>query len=263
MNRNDWLPELRSLFEQSTEVDWGSHMAELNQRLGLQGPDGFRSSFAGLPPIWFNGDIESIEPRDWTLVISLNHQLPSGKEEVSKDTFWDFCRTHNTRYWYPRFFRPLVRVAATARGQAVLSESQYATRQMVFVELCPYASQRFVLDPKVVQTLVKDDLGFRLAARVTSLLMGNAAPALVLLNGSRTIENFEVVYAEALREWTTESYPSVDAHGRTRWHKQGFLDTALGMRPVAGFPFLRTMSSANSNAEISQLGSRLHAFLNR
>ena len=256
-----WLTELRDIFEKSKSVDWENHTRQLNFRLGLSGDDALCPSFQGLPPFWFNGDVEALRPGEWTLVMSLNHQLPGGQEEVSRETMWEFCRTHNTRYWYTRFFRPLVTLASTALDHDVANEQEYASNQMVFVELCPYASPRFQLTPDQVAELADTDLGCRMEARIAQLLLAEAEPALVLLNGSHTISSFETIHCGELKGWEQRSYPSVQAHGRMRWHKHGFIATPAGRRPVVGFPFLRTMSTANSNAEIRQLGLLAREFI--
>ncbi len=172
---------------------------------------------------------------------------------------WNFCRTHNRDYWYTRFFRPLVMLASTALGESIEPDAQpeYATSRMLFVELCPYASSQFQLGPEQVAALSKSDIGFKTAARVIDLLLAQAAPALILLNGRSTLDTFEALYAPRLQRWQEIRYPSVTKETRFLWHRQGFLDG----NPVLGFPFLRKPRTHNSNAEILQLGTLAREFM--
>ena len=91
----------------------------------------------------FNGDVEGLADAPWTLVVSLNHQMGEYPNPPTAGNYWEFCRLHNQNHWYAGFFRPLVRVAATYLGKTVAAdeEPEFASRRMVFVELCPYASQ--------------------------------------------------------------------------------------------------------------------------
>ena len=97
---------------------------------------------------------------------------------------------------------------------------------------------------------------------MTRVLLEEAAPALVLVNGKRTVEDFEAIHRDRLR-WERQRYPSVDDPGKTLWHLEGTIRTPGGAVPVAGFPFLQSMAAHNSDAEIAQLGERLHAFVGR
>ena len=58
-----------------SRVDWESHLASLNESLGLSKEGRFAVSIPGLPPFWFNGDVEGLADAPWTLVVSLNHQM--------------------------------------------------------------------------------------------------------------------------------------------------------------------------------------------
>ena len=145
MSDAGWSDRLRQIFDESFQVDWESHLASLNERLGLGEESRFAVSIPGLPPFWFNGDVEGLADAPWTLVVSLNHQMGTYRDPPTEENYWEFCRLHNQKHWYPRFFRPLVRLAATCLGETVAAdaEPEFASRRMVFVELCPYASQRF------------------------------------------------------------------------------------------------------------------------
>jgi len=256
-----WLEELRRLHDSALSVDWKECVDALNQRPSLGGQERFQLSFENLPPLWFNGDVESLTPGHWTLVVSLNHQLDPNPPHSATE-LWDRARFHNRVHWYPRFFSPLVRVACAALDESVPEdESEYATTRMVFVELCPYASRQFSLSPEQVAELAATDPGFEVAAKVRQLLLQEAEPALVLVNGSRSVESFESVAKDQLDGWRELVYASVDSEKRRlrQWH--GLLLTSAGKIPVVGFPFLRTVRSHNSYTEIRQLGELARVFV--
>jgi len=253
-----WQARLRTIYDDAFSFDWQSHLQKLNQELGLAGEAELSTSFSGLPPIWFNGDVDALVRGSWTLVISLNHQLPGDEQPLLSGDFWDFCRTHNRDHWYAKFFRPLVRLSAAVLGEEVtrLDEKEYATKKMVYVELIPYASGQFGLSEIQVTALVANDAGCKTAAQVASLLIEEAGPCLVLVNGVAALTQFELRYGESLRNWEWQTYESP---GRIKpknlRHKHGWLSTPSGMCPVIGFPFLRSMSSHNSYAEIDRLAA--------
>lgn len=260
MKTNAWVDELRGIHQNALSIDWQAGLDELNRRLGLRDRDALTLSLPGLPPIWFNGDVEALVPDRWTLVFSLNHQVGDEGNAPSAAGLWDFCRTHNRDFWYPRFFRPLVRVASMALADEVGEEREYATTRMVFAELCPYASRRFGLKPDQIAEAATTDVGFQAAARVRDILVDQARPALVLVNGVQALKSFEAMYRPRLKDWHCVS---ADSGNRKLWHQQGLLDQPHGGVPVVGFPFLRTPRSHNSNAEIRQLGSSARQFLER
>jgi len=265
LSRQMWQADLKDLFSESMTQDWQQSVNALNELLGLRDDAALRLTFPDLPPIWFNGDVEALEPGRWTLVVSLNHQLGTYPVNPSRSTYWDFCRTHNRKYWYGRFFAPLVTVASIALGDemALGEEPEYATSRMVFVELCPYASRTFSLSSGVVADLVETDPGFQTAHRVIELLIGGAEPGLVLLNGNATIASFEAIYGKRLGLWATSTYDSASGTGRKLWHRQGYLESSGQRTPIAGFPFLRKPRTHNSNDELLQLGRILRDWVNQ
>jgi hypothetical protein len=258
-----WLSTLHSIHDDGFSRDWRSHLDKLNQDLRLEGEAALQTSFPNLPPIWFNGDLDSLAPGDWTLVISLNHQLAGKQVEPKPDEFWDYCRTHNRDHWYSRFFRPLVRLSAAVFGEDIsrLDEKEFATRRMIFVELIPYASKQFGLSDNQIAELILNDEGCKTEAEVVGLLIEGARPRLILVNGNAALAQFEISFAGKLRNWDWQTY---DSPGRIKpknlRHKQGWLETRHGRCPVIGFPFLRTMSSHNSYAEIDRLAAMAAAF---
>lgn len=254
-----WLHDLRALHDSYFSYDWDSHVRRLNRRLGLTGRNEFGLPAPTLPPAWFVGDVEALVPGKWVLVISLNQARREEDEawhrsqRYTPQTYWDHWRWLNRNYWEPRFYRPLVRLAATALGTSVgrPDESAFATDRMVFVELCPYASRQFEIADDVVRVLGSDDIGFRVATQVRRLLVDEAKPAVVLVNGAAAVHELEVLHEDDI-DWSERRYPSVAAPERTLWHKEGHW---AGKVPVVGFPFLRKPRTHNSYAEIEQLGT--------
>ena len=257
-----WLDRLRQIFDESFRVDWESRLASLNEGLGLGPESRLAVSIPDLPPFWFNGDVEGLADAPWTLVVSLNHQRGEYPNPPTAGNYWEFCRLHNQNHWYPRFFRPLVRVAATCLGETVAAdeEPEFASRRMVFVELCPYASRRFNLPTPVVEELVGSESGFQIAAQITAILIDEARPHLLLVNGASALANFHALYRPRLVEWDRRAYASASS-GRKLWHEQGILRGSAHDLPVIGFPFLRTPRTHNSYVEIDQLGTAGREFV--
>jgi len=264
-DRPGWIKRLREVQLGSFELDWESNLQRLNRKLQLPAESKFSLVVPAAPPPLFNGDLETIKPGHWALVVSLNHQLGSHDVEPSADAQWHYWRNFNRERWYPRFFRPLTQVASSALGDSVdwTNESEYAASHIIFVELCPYASQRFAVSAESIQVLVDTDEGFKLAAQVTNLLIDEAEPAIVMVNGVAAITGFESLMRRRLT-WNTCAYDSVGgaSGGKTKrlWHYEGQL---AGVRdiPAVGFPFLRTRSTHNSNLEIQQLGTVIRRFV--
>ena len=256
-----WVQSLREIHDSYFDFPWDQHLRDLNARLGLAGRDEFGLPAAGLPPAWFVGDVEVLRPGEWVLVISLNQARREEDEAWHKaqgythQSYWDHWRFLNRNWWNPRFYRPLVRLASHALDVPVdpTNESAFATTRMIFVELCPYASRQFTLNGDVLSMLAEGDLGFQLAARVRRLLIEEASPALILVNGRAALTDFEHFERDRL-SLEERRYASVSRPDRILWHREGRYETARGSAPVVGFPFLRKPSNHNSYAEIDQLG---------
>ncbi len=266
---NSWVHELRELHDSNFGFDWDSHVQALNEQLQLHGLDEFGLAAPGLPPVWFVGNVEALAPDGWVLVVSLNQARRERDgawhlaQQYTSQSYWDHWRWLNRDWWEPRFYRPLVRLASTALGVAVDSEMEFATTRMVFVELCPYASRRFQLEQEKLQALAQEDRGFELAARVRRLLIEEAAPALVMVNGVAALVDFERFHAAEVQT-RERRYPSVSRPLRELWHVEGHYRAAGGHSvPVLGFPFLRNPQTHNSYAEIEQLGVMAHALMHR
>jgi hypothetical protein len=269
-----WYRPVRAIHDEHFYDPWEEHLARLNARYGLQDDDVLLTHGPGLPPPWFNGDIESIEPGQWVLVISLNPKL-NPRDLKARDrycgqgftpaTYWDHWRRFNVNHWYPRFFSPLATLAAGALGlQLEPGEMpRFAANRMLFIELCPYGSQKFRLPRQVVGALVEQDEGFKLAAEVRRVLIERGA--LILVNGNPAVEDLEAVEGKRL-SLTHIGYDSVDTpplgkRQKRRWHKQGrYVANGLSL-PVVGFPFLKAPFRQYSNAELLQLGTHIQQFL--
>ncbi len=269
---SSWLSDLHEVHSSALEVDWESHLAALNERYGLTGDHQLSTADVGLPPAWFNGDVESIQPTQWVLVVSLNPAKPPPnfyRGELTPSTAWDFWRHHNTNWWYTRFFRPLVRLAASALGEPVppygQPERDFATKRMIFIELCPYASKKFSLDSKTIAQMDQGDIGFKLAKRVAHILLDEAHPSLVLVNGEEAVKDFNRREGERLH-WCRTNYSSSSQMTKSGdpkqlWHYEGWYQTSQGVIPIAGFKFLRKPANHNSYIEIDQLGTYLQSRL--
>jgi hypothetical protein len=267
----DWLIQLRQIHDEALKFDWESHLRTLNARYGFQGELALSTAQAGAPPAWFNGDTEAIEGTSWVLVISLNPQKPpegyyAGK--LTPATAWDFWRTHNTDWWYARFFRPLVRLAAPSIGESMPAhgypEREFATKRMVFIELCPYASRNFSLSPAILEEFVDDDVGFQIANQVRQLLIDDARPALVLVNGESAVKDFAIFGGEKL-QWGRRNYQLKTKSGGLKpiWHYEGIYQTKHGPVPVVGFKFLNKQANHNGHVEIDQLSDAICELVKR
>lgn len=256
-----WWLELRKLHDEQFVFDWRSHVKRLNSTYSFD-----FSTPDGLAPPWFNGDVEALEPGNWVLVVSLNPQLDvklqgwyaTGKFDT--DLYWHHWRTHNRRRYYPGFFRPLVMVASGALGQSVSKDEErdFATRRMCFVEICPYASATFDLTPEQVKQLVAEDVGFGVKTQVREMMIEQARPRIVLVNGNPAVDAMEAVHEEKLawEEW--EQYPAGSPEGRMLWWRRGMYRGPHRV-PVVGFPFLNKPRTARSHDDYQQLGRKINA----
>jgi hypothetical protein len=204
-----WYQEIREIHDRHFHDPWQERVDAINQRYLLSRHHMLFAPDSGVLVPWFNGNIEAVEPGRWILVISLNHYVdPVEREASGRDTgaqytsatYWDQRRAFNMNHWYRDFFGPLARVAATALGDELTKEQEaaFATNRMIFVEICPYGSQKFSLSWQAVEELLATDLGFQRAAEVNRLLIEQGRPALVMVNGLRSIDMFEHLYADAL-----------------------------------------------------------------
>lgn len=249
-------------------ADWDERVRGLNGRLGLTERDEFGLPGPGLPPPLFVGDVESLQPREWVMVISLNQARREEEEawhlaqRYTSQSYWDHWRFLNRNWWNPRFYRPLVRLASTALSAPIdrSMEANFATTRMVFVELCPYSSRQFQLDHIALERVATDDLGFQVARQARQILIELAQPALVLVNGTAALANFESLEGDSVT-LDERQYPSVGRPVHTLWHKEGVYRSAGDPVPVVGFPFLRKPSTHNSYAEIDQLAGMARALL--
>ena len=80
----DWLQAIRDLNEEHFSFDWHTHAKELSERLDLRDEHALRLNIPDLPPMWFNGDVEAIQPGRWMLVISLNPKAEAETDENAR-----------------------------------------------------------------------------------------------------------------------------------------------------------------------------------
>ena len=259
---DSWDARLRKLHDKNFDFDWDEHIRALNEERGLEGRHAFGLAAPTLAPSWLVGDVEAAEPGRWVLVVSLN-QARREEDEASHlarnytaQSYWDHWRFLNRNWWEPRFYRPLVRLASRALGAETPSdaESEFATTRMVFVELSPYPSREFALSADDIRLLTAVDRGYRIATRVREILIHEGRPALVVLNGLRTIEAFAHVHRDRARLHGWRRYASVHNARRTLRHREGHYDAGTSSVPLLGMPFLRKAGTHNANAEIDQLG---------
>ena len=200
-----WLQAIRELHELHFSFDWYSHALALSHRYGLEGDDELKVNAPGLPPRWFSGDVEAIEPERWVLVVSLNPNYSKdgtdlqwfNQQAFDSEGWWNHMRSHNRDWWYAPFFAPLVQVAVLALGEEEVQAGhrpEFATTRMVFLELCPYVSHRFWLPWETIDELSRTDTGFEIAATLRKILIEQGSPALVLVNGRSAMWDFERIY---------------------------------------------------------------------
>ena len=261
-----WVHELRSLHEENYSCDWTSHLRDLNQRFGLSGRDELKVANEGLPPSWFVGDVEALEPGRWVLVVSLNQASWAGKDEAwrrqqrdSAQKDWDFWRLLNRKTWYGKFYAPMVRLAATSLGEEVPAEreqqQEFATTRMVFVESCPYSSGQFARGGELLTSLAGKDRGFEVLERVRHMLIQEAHPALVMVNGNDALSTLQRIEGERIRLEKHRRYESDSKPGKMLRHREGCIDSGTGPVPVVGFPFVPGRKTHQSHVEIEQLGA--------
>lgn len=252
-----WVRELRELHDQAFLVDWVAHLEALNRDLGLTGSYELGVPAPGFPPSWFVGDVEALEPRRWVLVISLNQKQHDAGQGFTPQSYWDHWRWLHRKHWYRQFYRPRVRPAATALGIEISPEQEpeFATTNVVFVEMCPYSSEESPFSGKDLIRLTNKDPGFQIAARVRRILIDEASPALVMVNGVPAVEAVEHLERERLRLGERRVYQSVSKADKQLWHREGQIITRESSAPVIAFPF-RSPRAHYSYRDIDQLGAR-------
>src|SRR5680860_1784215 len=147
-----WSERVRALHDWSLRYDWETHLCDLNEKWGLEGDYRLSLPMKDWPPAWFNGDIASLEADNWILVVSLNPALArEGHYDLGKDKAeaWTFWSSHNLDEgnWNTNsgFFPRMTRLASAAFGTTLsfAERPTFATRNMLFLEFCPYASRSF------------------------------------------------------------------------------------------------------------------------
>lgn len=114
-------------------------------------------------------------------------------------------RLHNQGFL---FKRPAL-LASTAMGEDIPESGlpEFASKRMVYVEACPYASRRFSLSREQMARLAQEDIGFIIARQVTELLLA-AEPAMVFVNGYATFGHLEKAWRGRLSWGEWQKYAS-------------------------------------------------------
>ena len=105
-----------------------------------------------------------------------------------------------------------------------------------------------------MEELARSETGFQTAAEITAILLKEARPHLLLVNGTSALANFHALYRTRLAEWHKQAYASASS-GRKLWHCQGILRGLGHDLPIVGFPFLRTPRTHNSHAKSTSSAS--------
>ena len=257
MTSRPWIRQLRELHDQSFSVKWADHLENLNRELGLTGPYELSTPARACPPSWFVGDVEALEPGRWVLVISLNQKRHNAGEGFTPKSYWDHWRCLHRKHWYKRFYRPRVRPAATALGVQITPEQEpeFATNRVIFIEMCPYPSDKSRFSGKDFIGLTMEDPGFQEAAHVRRILIEQASPALVMVNGVPAIEALEHLDRDRLTLDERRTYQSATTPAKRLWHREGHLTTGESSVPVIAFPF-RSPKAHYSYRDIDRLGKR-------
>jgi hypothetical protein len=267
-----WWAELRALndlyFAGTSHLTWDKHVSAINERFGLNGVHALRTfPKSDLPPSWFIGDLTSVQPDDWILVLSLNPAWDRSDPTWYTDRTWDAEAFWNfqlnvVQSWNRSFHGSLTQLALIASGYHPdeldgISAQEYARSHLVFAELCPYSSEQFYLERQVLSDLYANDVGFHVEASFVDQLLKNGKPRMVFVHGSEAIANFATLYNDRL-DWNSYEYLSVDKATKKLWHMAGTINVQGKHLPVAGFPFLRKPRTHNSKTEIDQLGHLIH-----
>lgn len=266
--RATWVQQLRELHDESfsADRDWAAHLRRLNESLGLRGRREFATPAPRLPPSWFVGDVEGLEPGNWVLCVGLNQRRSRHDEawhtgqNYTPDAYWDYWRLLNRNAWYAHYYTPRVRIAAAALGVEIpptrQQKQEFATTSMVFVELCPYSSEDFWFRDSDLLQLAAEDDGFRIAARIRRILIQRARPAFVLISGNQAVTGLEHGDREDLHLEEPVHYQSVRRSEMRLWHREGHFVVGTSRVPAIGCPALRTRSGHNFYDDVDQVGER-------
>lgn len=257
MTSKPWIQQLWELHDQSFLVDWADHLDNLNRELDLTGRYELSTPARDYPPSWFVGDVEALEPSRWVLVISLNQKAHDAGEGFTPKSYWDHWRYLHRKHWYKQFYRPRVRPAATALGVQITPEQEpeFATNRVIFIEMCPYPSHNSRFSGEDFVALTKEDPGFQTAAGVRRILIEEASPALIMVNGVPAIEALEHLDRDRLTLDECRTYQSLTTPTKQLWHREGYFTTGESSVPVIAFPF-RSPKAHYSYRDIGRLGER-------
>lgn len=248
----EWYAPIRLIHQRAFEEDWQLQVDHLNRRFGLSGKNRLMLPHLTLPPPWFNGDIERLPPKHWVLVVSLNPHLDPNDTSLSTHAFssqewWDFWREFNLgARWKGAFFPRLARLAAACLGESLPTQESiktFACERMLFVEFCPYASERFTMGNWLAAKNVADHdkLGFATARVIRQILFDKGQPALVLCNGKFATYDVKDHQCEQMEHLQITAH---DDECRTMRVWSEFVSSAGQSFPVVGFNQLGRQGSS-------------------
>ncbi len=262
---------IRDIATMYRDFDWDGHIRGLNDTYGFTGKSELAPTVTGVQPAWFNGDIDAIRSQEWLLVISLNPKRTKPGyygNRLTRESYIDFWRRHNTDCWSRNFFPPLARIGSQILGEGFTRDEEHlkrvATERMIFVEICPYASVQWDIKSETFQFLVANDIGFRIKREVRNILMQHGQPLAILVNGKPAIDDMENYYTQDLI-WHQKLYESpgrlLGGMQKQLKHKEGLLRFGVRTIPIVGFGFLRNAKTHNADEEIELLATKATSFL--
>jgi hypothetical protein len=247
-----------SFYGPSLDTSWAKHIDSLNLRLHpkkslseipirkrLMTPTGSEDGPGALPPEWFVGDFEVIEPNKWVLVLSLNPRIDSADiatmekyraQKITPLRWREYLQRFNLGPdRYPRFTRPLAQLALYGMDEIEDDYAMFATERMVFMELCPYSSHDFQLGSHEVEKLSMTDPGFITVAWMRDLLIAERMPRFILVNGAGAVDALNALGADR-PDWERKTFPSLfstnpDNTAKELWIQIG----AFKSVPIVGF----------------------------
>jgi hypothetical protein len=236
-------------------------------------PTGSEGGPGALPPEWFVGDFEVIEPNKWVLVLSLNPRIDSTDkatmEAYRANSFTPpLWREYLQRFnlgpdRYPRFTRPLAKLALYGMDEIEDDYAIFATERMVFMELCSYSSHDFQLTSLEVEQLSKTDLGFITVAWMRDLLIAERMPRFILVNGAGAVDALNALGADG-PDWERKTFHSLFSKNPDNFAKKLWIQIgAFKSIPIVGFCQLNSRNGHQARPDRQRLNELVKAHVLR